>query len=272
MNSRKFLIFRSIGDAFTMMIANSTVLLKGWAFLGLIYAIGVLLGVMLDRLLILPQIQQFIPMLQKCGTNIECQKEVASGVFALLKARPEHFVITGMALACLMVLKIFIYLSFMKFSVHVYDGNSEQLGMFPSFSQMIKFVIAMVLCVLIFLGGFILLVIPAFYWGFRFSFFSLAIIDKNAGIIESLKISWRITKGKVWRLIGLYATLGLAALPLMLILSFVGLPAFFADIITLPISSFVLVFVYRQLSTMSICPDCGQTTANSCSTCHQSVD
>ncbi len=272
MNNRKFLIFRSIGDAFTMMSANSTVLLKGWAFLGLIYSIGVLLGVMLDRLLILPQIQQFMPMFQQCGTNIECQKEVARGVFALLKTRPEHFVITGIALVCLMVLKIFISFSFMKFSIHVYDGNSEQLGMFPSLVQMVKLIGAVILWGAIFFGGIILLIIPGIYWAVRLSFFALIIIDKNAGIIESLKISWRISKGKVWRLIGLWAILGLASLPIMLILAFVGLPAFLADIITVPINTFVGVFVYRQLSAMSICSDCGQSVTRECSTCHQTVE
>lgn len=61
--------------------------------------------------------------------------------------------------------------------------------------------------------GFILLIVPGIIVLLRFGMYQSAIVDRNMGIIESLKYSWELTKGNGLNLfvIGLFTILILLA-------------------------------------------------------------
>lgn len=72
--------------------------------------------------------------------------------------------------------------------------------MFTNFSTIIRLSLASLLLVIILIPSFILLIAPGVYLSIRFQLFAYLIVDKNLGVIESLKESWRLTKGKVGNL------------------------------------------------------------------------
>lgn len=81
-----------------------------------------------------------------------------------------------------------------------------------------KALIATLLLSFVVLIGIIFLIVPGVYLGLRYQFVTYYILDKNTGIIESFKQSWRDTKGQVWTVfklifsVGLIQVLGLLAL------------------------------------------------------------
>lgn len=90
-------------------------------------------------------------------------------------------------------------------------------------------------------GGLLLLVFPGVIWFIKFSLWPYFLVDKNVGVIESLKMSARATAGHKPSLFVLY--IYFAALNLL------GLMAFFVGLfITVPITLLTFAWVYRRLS------------------------
>jgi uncharacterized membrane protein len=86
--------------------------------------------------------------------------------------------------------------------------------------------------------------LPGIYFAIRFYFFIYFIVDKKAGIIESLKRSWEITKGQAWNLF--LFNLVLFGINLLGVICFlIGL------LVTLPITGVATAFVYRKLLSQS---------------------
>ena len=100
-----------------------------------------------------------------------------------------------------------------------------------------KFVIATILYGLIVFGGFILLIIPGIILSIRLLFYPYAIILDNSKAVDSLKRSWRITKGRWWKTFGISFLIGLITL-------LVILPIYFA-----------VIFIYRDLVLATILVD-----------------
>jgi uncharacterized membrane protein len=86
--------------------------------------------------------------------------------------------------------------------------------------------------------------LPGIYFAIRFYLFIYFIVDKKAGIIESLKRSWEITKGQAWNLF-LFNLVLLAINLLGAICLLIGL------LVTIPISELATAFVYRKLLSQS---------------------
>lgn len=79
------------------------------------------------------------------------------------------------------------------------------------------------------------------YAGTRLMFASYFVVDQKRGPIQSLRDSWRISRGVVWKLIGLVFVLSVINLAGILAV-FVGL------LVTFPISLVSIAYVYRALS------------------------
>jgi hypothetical protein len=86
----------------------------------------------------------------------------------------------------------------------------------------------------------LLLLLALVYLGARFMFASYYVVDKKLGPIESVKASWHLSRGRVWKLIALTFVLGFISVAGVLAL-FIGL------LITIPISIVAQAFVYRAL-------------------------
>ncbi|PIY16553.1 MAG: hypothetical protein COZ15_05435, partial [Elusimicrobia bacterium CG_4_10_14_3_um_filter_49_12_50_7] len=101
------------------------------------------------------------------------------------------------------------------------------------------FVAGLLYGIMTFLGT-LLLIVPGIILGIKFMFFSYFIVDKNAGIIESLEKSAELTKGSKTNIF-------LLALLLWLINAAGALCLGIGLIITMPLSMTAVAYVYRKL-------------------------
>jgi len=84
------------------------------------------------------------------------------------------------------------------------DGKQELLKLsaidkhLPTFRHFLKLVGFAIVAGLISLLGLILLIIPGIYFMTRLAFSNFAVVDRKAGIRQSLRFSWELVKGNVF--------------------------------------------------------------------------
>lgn len=130
-------------------------------------------------------------------------------------------------------------------SLKTADGGTPRFAdLFSQARIALKYFCGALLYNVIVFVGLLLLVIPGVIWFLKFSFWQYALVDKNAGILESFHASSRMTAGYKKSLFVLYVYLG-ALNTLGIIALGVGLLA------TVPLTILVLARVYRKLSDAS---------------------
>lgn len=103
---------------------------------------------------------------------------------------------------------IAIHLGFIKLCLEFYDtGSSSVSRIFSQFKNTVKAFIAGLFYFVMVVAGLIAFIFPGLYLMFRFCFFAFLIVDKNAGIFESLKQSWALTRGYGWQFFALLVAL-----------------------------------------------------------------
>ena len=90
-------------------------------------------------------------------------------------------------------------------------------------------------------AGFILLIVPGIIFALMFMFTTFIVVDREAGPIEAMKESKRITYGYKWPLLGFALVLALINL-LGLLALVVGL------LVSIPVTTLAFVHAYRALS------------------------
>ncbi|MDI6602556.1 MAG: hypothetical protein QME57_00345 [Patescibacteria group bacterium] len=143
------------------------------------------------------------------------------------------------------ILSIIVGLGLIKISLNFCDNLKSKIGdLFSQYQLFFRAFFAGILYGLICLLGMILFIIPGIYLGIRFWFYDYFIVDKKAGVIESLKKSWRITKGSVWNLfLFILILIGINLLGILCFL--IGLFA------TIPTTILATAIVYRKLLSQS---------------------
>jgi uncharacterized membrane protein len=86
-----------------------------------------------------------------------------------------------------------------------------------------------------------LIIAASVFWVVILSFSLLIVIDDKIGPVAAIKESYAITKGNFWKILLFFIVIGLINL-LGLLLFWVGL------LITVPVSTFASIYVYRELS------------------------
>jgi len=112
------------------------------------------------------------------------------------------------------VLSVFLMLGLTRIGLNIVTGKPFGVGMlFGGGKWLLKGFAAYVLYMIMTTVGFILLIVPGIIVLLRFGMYQSAIVDRNMGIIESLKYSWELTKGNGLNLfvIGLFTILILLA-------------------------------------------------------------
>lgn len=106
-----------------------------------------------------------------------------------------------------------------KISLLIARGErANYMEVFAQWRLVLKYLAAQIVVGLITLVGFILLIIPGVIFATRLQFVVYALVDKNMGVLEAVRYSWKITSGQVWRLmvfgfaVTLVILLGLLAL------------------------------------------------------------
>lgn len=142
-------------------------------------------------------------------------------------------------------LSLFLEIGFIKIVLKLVDGKKaefQELWAYPQY--FVNMVLSSIIYALILVGGFLLLIIPGIYLALRLQFYSFYVVDKNAGVTDSLKMSWNATKGK---------TLDIFVFMLLLIgLNILGALALLVGLlITIPVSFVAYTLFYRKLQPAS---------------------
>lgn len=144
------------------------------------------------------------------------------------------------------IISLTFSLGYLKNVFQALDGNEPQFSAYGVQARKIfTYFIANLIYSIAVLIGIILFVIPGIYLILRLQFFTAAIIEEDAGIIESLKKSWEITRGETGKLF-LLGLVSFLVLLVGIILCLVGV--FFA----IPVIGAMFCCAYRKLNTMKI--------------------
>ncbi|OGZ04630.1 MAG: hypothetical protein A2648_00845 [Candidatus Lloydbacteria bacterium RIFCSPHIGHO2_01_FULL_41_20] len=143
------------------------------------------------------------------------------------------------------IVGVFVSISIITTSLTIADGGTPSFkGLFSKYGNykiFVNYIIASIATGVVVIVGLILLVIPGIYLAIRLQFYKFLIVDKgDIGPIESLKESWKMTKGYAWNLF--------LFLILIALLNILGVILFGVGLfVTIPISLLSYAILYRKL-------------------------
>ncbi len=144
------------------------------------------------------------------------------------------------------VISLVLELGSINLVLHLIDGKKAEIADLYNYSNLamkiLKTFVASILFGIAFVVGLILLVIPGVYIAIRSQFFVYYIVDKDAGIVDSLKMSWNLTKNGVLNLF-LFDLLLIFLNILGAILFGIGL------LVTVPLSLIAVTSLYRKFQS-----------------------
>lgn len=151
-------------------------------------------------------------------------------------------IVLGILIVAVNIASIIIGIGIMKMFLRINEGENPPVKeIFSAYGVFWKYLGTSILYGLIVVGGLILLVVPGIIWAIKYSFATLIVVDTQSGPIKALKESGNITKGSKWKM------LGLAIISVIMVI--VGYAVLFVGaLVTIPISSFAWIYVYRTLS------------------------
>ncbi len=140
------------------------------------------------------------------------------------------------------VLTLFFQIGFIKIILKLIDGHKAEISELWAYPQyLLRMIGASIIYGIIVMLGFILLIIPGIYLALRLQFYSYYIVDKNAGALDSLRMSWKATDKNVINIfLFMLLIIGINILGALALL--VGL------LITIPVSFIAVTLLYRKLS------------------------
>ncbi len=176
-----------------------------WGLIGIIAVINIILSVLL-----------------------EVYKEDVIGIIVLTIAQ----IMLGI------IIQIGVYRILLNLSV----GKKVDYGQLIGNSQyFIRFFLAGLLYALIVAVGYILLIVPGIVWSIKYGQWPYLMLEKNMGVMDSLRKSGEITYGAKMDIF-------ILALALFGIMFVSIIPLGLGLIITIPLSALVPVLVYRELT------------------------
>lgn len=140
-------------------------------------------------------------------------------------------------------LTLFFQIGFIKIILKLIDGHKAEITELWAYPQyLLRMIGATIVYTVIVVIGFILLVIPGIYLALRLQFYSYYIVDKNAGALDSLRMSWKVTDKNVINIfLFMLLIIGINILGALALL--VGL------LITIPVSFIAVTLLYRKLQS-----------------------
>jgi len=127
--------------------------------------------------------------------------------------------------------------------LRVVDGKTATIKDLYSYTNMtmkiLRNIAAGIIVGVIVAIGLILFVIPGIYLGIRLMFFTYYIVDKDAGVMDSIKMSWELTRNGVVNLFLLSI--------LFIVINFIGALLFGIGLaITIPLTFLATATLYRK--------------------------
>ena len=143
----------------------------------------------------------------------------------------------------ILIISMGLALGFTKLILNIYDQKQLSVRtIFSQFRRVPTFFAAGFLYGLLLTFGMLLLILPGIYWFIRFSLLSFFIVDQNVGVLDSLRLSYRATKGVFWDVFLVF----LFSWVISFIFSCIGRLHPFVLLITIPLQ--VIVFLIVNLS------------------------
>lgn len=141
------------------------------------------------------------------------------------------------------IISAIFVLGYIKNLFQALDGEEPQFSAYGQQARkIITYLIANLFVGIIILFGFCLFIIPGIYMAIRLQFYTAFIVEEDAGIIESLKRSWEITRGQGMSLFMLMlAMIGICLLGFIVL----GIGIFIA----IPLVYMMYSYVFRKLNT-----------------------
>ena len=239
MEIKKVSVTQVLSDGFKKTFHNFLACLKGLFGLSLIGSLGVIAAILVNIPLVMKLISQpvaFWEQVRACGDNVVCFKTLLWPLFqSNVVVLVLSFIFLGLFWACLM-------LGYTRYNLNVQDkGGASLKDLCMPLGKTVRYILTLVLFASICFGGLLLLVLPGIYWATRFSQFAYFIIDKDAGIIESLKMSWAATAGNFWPIFFTLFVIGMFSLVGNMFILFL--------IVTMPLASIISACLYRSLTS-----------------------
>lgn len=158
---------------------------------------------------------------------------------------PGIAMLLGLLGLVFMVISMGVQLGAIRLELDAVEGKElKYTTLFSQFDfmKLLKFIVASILYGLLVGIGLLLLVVPGVYFALKYQFYPFFIVTKNAGILESGKLSAEATKGLKLQLLGycLVAFLIVVAGALAL---FVGL------LVAIPVVSIAYAYVFNKLKS-----------------------
>jgi uncharacterized membrane protein len=140
------------------------------------------------------------------------------------------------------VVAAFFQVGILKITLELVDGRKPSYSLLVNQKQfLVTYLVATILVGLAVTVGMILLIVPGVMIGLAFMLYSYFIVDKGAGITQSIRLSIEATKGHRWQLFGFALLCGLLNTVGFFLIA-VGL--FF----TVPTTMLAYAYVYRKLA------------------------
>lgn len=142
-----------------------------------------------------------------------------------------------------MVLEAMFYLGYFQNMFQTMDGEEPQFSAYlQSPQKIVNVIVATLVYGIVVLLGTVLLIIPGIYVAIRLQFFLMFILDENAGAIDAMRKSWRLTQGRF----GFLFLLGLTQILITIIgLCLLGIGYFVA----IPLIMMMECYTYRLLNS-----------------------
>lgn len=238
MKDRKSFVLESVSFGFKSLVEH--VRLFVFAIPSAMGVIAVVTGIL--ALLNLRFLQTALMRLsqdyQEC-VGYNCASAVYESGRSLL-APSMALVVVIFSVIVLAIFVIGIDLGFKKIALNLHDRHTSSLkAMFSCFAVAPKALVAWFLYSAMIFIGLLCFVLPGFIALLRFAFFPYFIIDKNAGPIDALKMSYEATKNHVWDVFALWVVIK--------IIGYIALLGWMGIFLTWPLSTLAYAFFYRKL-------------------------
>ena len=252
MEERSFSVFRAIRFGFIRTFDNLGLVLGSFLVLCFVQVMSVailMLNVGMEIFKFFHTIKSFDPRMHVIAQHV--------GKHVLKVKSTGAFWMSGWVTVVLMILSVAIgllYLSmkigFSKMQLDIYDrGDSKFDVLFSRFGAILRYLVATWLYAMMVVVGLGFFVIPGIYLALRYFFYPYAIAE-NKGIIESLKISAKLTCGSKLKILALIFLTG--------IVNSLGAAAFgLGLLITIPATGLAFAFAYRVMSAQLPVSECG---------------
>jgi len=184
-------------------------------------------------------------LLVEIGIIVMAVDLILTGVLSLLTDEVPVALRTGVSIIYWVVSSL-VEVGLIKISLDFCDGRRPgPRDLFSGTSFLLRYILSPLIYAAMVTLCLIFLIVPGIYLAIRYQFYSYFIVDKDLGMIESLKKSAEVTKG---------ASLDLALFGLMMIgINILGILALGIGLLaTLPVTWLASAFVYRKLASPAV--------------------